>query len=65
MMKLMVMRRVVELRSHKQKPSLKNLLLGGLYRMTAKERIAKRKQILHVYEHVQTQEKEKLQQLTQ
>jgi hypothetical protein len=29
------------------------MMIGGLYRMTAQERIAKRKQILHVYEHIQ------------
>ena len=33
--------------------------------MTAQERIAKRKQILHVYEHIQTQERENQMQLTQ
>lgn len=52
-MKLMVMRRVVELRTQKQRPSLKNLMIGGLHRMTAKERLGKRKEFMHIYEHIQ------------
>ena len=60
-MKLMVMRRVVELRTEKQRPNLKSMLIGGLYRMTAKERQAKRKQFLHVYEHIEMQERVKAQ----
>ena len=58
-MKMMAMRRVVELRTEKQKPNLKNLMLGGLHRMTARERQAKRKQFMHIFGRIEEQHRQK------